>query len=334
MKERKDIEKIVVENGGKYSPSLKLTEPNSVLLLQTPEGEKFKFAHIRGVPCLSVKWLYDSVEKGYALPEEDYAIRPMSQSSQSSQSSQNRPKPSNDKQINGKSTTDSIQKEDKRSVDSTSHNISLKSILRTDDSNQKLIDRLNEANKGEETFLENIDIFVVGFDPPVYEVIKSTLISRGSMVFNEFKDLISYVIVGPKCVGSDLEPYFNNKSCKVVSIEWLFECFRRKECCDSSPFELKCPKISQISSSTEPPTKKRKQKHIFDGPLTVVCPKSAHKALAKWKEESKINTKLNHKSLGDRMNDKNDIQWNDCEEEEDIPSQRPYEEANDGSEEI
>ena len=37
--------------------------------------EKLKFALQKEIPCLKYQWVMESIEAGYALPFEDYAIK-------------------------------------------------------------------------------------------------------------------------------------------------------------------------------------------------------------------------------------------------------------------
>ena len=296
-------------------------------MLRSPEGQKFKYAHIRGVPCIDIQWLYDSVAKGYAVPEEKYVIRPSSQSSQKTEKILSQKTP-NDNQMNSISSTDCSQQSvttvpkitDPKTTDNTSSS-----------SDGEVVEKINNlmANSNGESFLEGCDVCIVGFERSAFESIKSALISCGSMVFNEFKNIVTHVVVGPKCVDSELQTFFDSKSCKVVTIDWVYECLRLNECCDCGPFTVKNSNPSHTSASEAPQKKKNISKDIFDGPLVVVCPKKAVKTVEKWKEETKLDSERIHKSLGDRLNDKNDIQW---AEEEDTPSQRPYNSGSDNSE--
>lgn len=84
MKEREEIKNLVETNGGHYNPSLimKPIQKNTILLLNSPNGEKYKHAKTMNIPCLQTKWIYDSLETGHILPFDQYYIDTESESSE------------------------------------------------------------------------------------------------------------------------------------------------------------------------------------------------------------------------------------------------------------
>ncbi|XP_059630648.1 uncharacterized protein LOC132273665 isoform X2 [Cornus florida] len=69
--ERKEMEKIIIENGGKYSAEL--TKKCSHLVCDAPEGDKYKVAKRWGhIHIVSRKWFDQSVARRACLNEESY----------------------------------------------------------------------------------------------------------------------------------------------------------------------------------------------------------------------------------------------------------------------
>ncbi|CAG2106268.1 unnamed protein product [Medioppia subpectinata] len=314
LPERNQITDIVNNNGGVYSPSLKLNANNCLLLLKEPSGEKYKYAKMKHIPCLDVQWLYDSVAKGFTQCEDNYVIGSKCQSS-AQKSAQRTPNTS--KQLHKldsnilnhtfESRSDTITTTI-TSVPNTD-NICLSGDANTEDI-AKRIDGLSTYRTSDEPFLEGCDVFVVGFKRPDFEVIKSALISSGSMVYNDFKDMITHVIVGPNVDESEIHDMCDNKSCKLVTIEWLFQCLKQNECYDCTQYEIKRPKSDIRSNGSQ--NKRRKTEHMFDGPLTVVSTQAMKRGSAHEKS-SKFNSKYNHLSIGVGLglNDPMDVQWDD-----------------------
>lgn len=60
--------------GGTYSGSLEMAV-TSVLIIPTPEGEKYTHACNWRIQCLTPDWIYDSVEQGHALDMEGYKVK-------------------------------------------------------------------------------------------------------------------------------------------------------------------------------------------------------------------------------------------------------------------
>ncbi|KAL5962723.1 DNA topoisomerase 2-binding protein 1 [Taenia solium] len=73
FEERKEVAEIVRDNGGQYSGEMKIGLTTH-LLVKRAGGVKYNFAKKWKVRVVSVRWLSDSVSKGYALDETDYYV--------------------------------------------------------------------------------------------------------------------------------------------------------------------------------------------------------------------------------------------------------------------
>ncbi|XP_054159349.1 DNA topoisomerase 2-binding protein 1-A-like [Oppia nitens] len=325
VNERNKVMEIVRQNGGVYSPSLKLNAQNCILLLKEASGEKFKYAQMKGIPCLSINWLYDSIDKGYTLDEQDFLIKSEEPSNKTITNRQNNSKEANSIPSDKTSISSSEFIQPENNIQKTSSNVSqdttCDSVIKTLES---LIKSLNN-----ESFLEGCDVYVIGFKKPVFDIIKKALSSSGSMVFNEFKEIITHVIVGTNVIDSEVNKLSDKKSCKLVTIDWLLECLRQRECVDCSQFEIKRNKrsldndsssgststvsISRSFRMTDSNSKRQKTKHFFDGPLTVISPQKLGKPIISGRS---LNIKANHCSLGEDMNDHSSgVQWADDSED-------------------
>ena len=74
MEERREVAKIVATNGGHYSGEMKIGATTH-LLVKRPGGVKYNFAKKWKIRIVSVRWLTDSVNRGYALDECEYFIK-------------------------------------------------------------------------------------------------------------------------------------------------------------------------------------------------------------------------------------------------------------------
>lgn len=78
--ERKEMEKLIVQNGGKYSPEL--TKKCTHLICDTPEGDKYKVAKRWGhIHIINRKWFDQSMSRRACLNEESYTVHGSSVSS-------------------------------------------------------------------------------------------------------------------------------------------------------------------------------------------------------------------------------------------------------------
>ncbi|KAI9201150.1 hypothetical protein LWI28_018974 [Acer negundo] len=71
---RKEIEKLIIQNGGKYSPEL--TKKCTHLICDAPEGDKYKVARKWGyIHIVSRKWCDQSIARRARLNEESYTVQ-------------------------------------------------------------------------------------------------------------------------------------------------------------------------------------------------------------------------------------------------------------------
>ncbi|KAK0171066.1 hypothetical protein PV328_008830 [Microctonus aethiopoides] len=71
--QKKEVKKLLKENGGRYVRNFK---PNVRVLVASDNSlsEKFKFALRNNIACLKFEWVIESVNAGYALPMHNYLI--------------------------------------------------------------------------------------------------------------------------------------------------------------------------------------------------------------------------------------------------------------------
>lgn len=95
--ERKEVQRLCEQHGGRYTGQLKMNEcthlivseptgePITCLHVSLPvlvsyvmfliSGQKYEFARKWNVYCVSLHWLFDSIEKGFCQDESRYAVQ-------------------------------------------------------------------------------------------------------------------------------------------------------------------------------------------------------------------------------------------------------------------
>ncbi|KAF5404688.1 DNA topoisomerase 2-binding protein 1 [Paragonimus heterotremus] len=71
--ERKEVSDLVLKHGGRYSGMMKVGETTHLIVKQAV-GLKYSHAKKWKIQIVGVRWLIDSVNKGYAVNEEDYRV--------------------------------------------------------------------------------------------------------------------------------------------------------------------------------------------------------------------------------------------------------------------
>ncbi|XP_023332368.1 DNA topoisomerase 2-binding protein 1-A [Eurytemora carolleeae] len=71
--DRNAIKKKIETHGGYFLPELTMDETD-ILICVSGEGPKFEFAQKWKIPCLNIQWILHSVDKGTALPMDEYRV--------------------------------------------------------------------------------------------------------------------------------------------------------------------------------------------------------------------------------------------------------------------
>ncbi|XP_074262964.1 uncharacterized protein LOC141585822 isoform X2 [Silene latifolia] len=104
--ERKEMEKLIIQNGGKYSAEL--TKLCTHLICEVSEGDKFKVARKWGtISIVTRKWFDQSLAKRVCLNEEAYQVQSDSVSSASAHRNKLMAKPGQDRYLRNSQPTSS-----------------------------------------------------------------------------------------------------------------------------------------------------------------------------------------------------------------------------------
>uniref|UniRef100_A0AAX7URN1 BRCT domain-containing protein n=1 Tax=Astatotilapia calliptera TaxID=8154 RepID=A0AAX7URN1_ASTCA len=71
--ERKEVQRLCEQHGANYTGQLKMNECTH-LIVNEPTGQKYECARKWNVYCVSLHWLFDSIEKGYCQDESRYTV--------------------------------------------------------------------------------------------------------------------------------------------------------------------------------------------------------------------------------------------------------------------
>jgi topoisomerase (DNA) II binding protein 1 len=68
---KEQIKKLIYQEGGVYQGDL-VCGQTTHLVINEPKGEKYNFAKLWKINIVTSKWIYDSIEAKYCLPEKKY----------------------------------------------------------------------------------------------------------------------------------------------------------------------------------------------------------------------------------------------------------------------
>ncbi|XP_062980170.1 DNA topoisomerase 2-binding protein 1 isoform X2 [Elgaria multicarinata webbii] len=221
--DRKEVQRLTVENGGQYTGQLKMNECTH-LIVQEPKGQKYECARRWNVHCISLQWLLDSIDKGFCQDESMYTVVPRSKEESA---------PSTSTPTNDTSKTDSRTLSDVSNIS----NINLCSISETSCSsamNSRLDpppDDLNNLDisslQPPEDLLDGCKIYLHGFGGRRLDKMRKLINSGGGVRFNQLNEDVTHVVVGD--CDDELKQFLKKTAQRpyAVTAQWLLECFRK-----------------------------------------------------------------------------------------------------------
>ncbi|XP_069689282.1 DNA topoisomerase 2-binding protein 1-A isoform X2 [Periplaneta americana] len=258
--EKEKIKKLINDNGGTFCGQLELNTTN-LLVISNPVGDKFQYAREWNLPCVQPSWVYDSMDKGYAVPIDPH-VTPYDRKCST---------PTNDdtrtfRDFSIVSTISSIARNNATHINETvSADTTIQSFLRGEGSDNKkaeveqsgfkkyadMVEKLDlrEAKKAG-AFLDGCNVFLSGFNTEQTEKLRRILNGGGATRFNEISDNVTHVIVG-QVVPADLKilrssghrPY-------LLTVEWVIESIKLK--CPAPEDKFLC--TDGLLQSAEPPS--------------------------------------------------------------------------------
>ncbi|XP_053115689.1 DNA topoisomerase 2-binding protein 1 [Hemicordylus capensis] len=221
--DRKEVQRLTVENGGQYTGQLKMNECTH-LIAQEPKGQKYECARRWNVHCISIQWFFDSLEKGFCQDESMYTM-------EAGQKQENAP--------NTSTPTSETSKPDSHMLSDVSHisNICLGGINETT-YNSAMTSRLDpppddlnnldiSSFQAPEDLLDGCRIYLCGFSGRKLDKMRRLINSGGGVRFNQLNEDVTHVIVGDS--DDELKQFLKKTAQRpyAVTAKWLLECFRK-----------------------------------------------------------------------------------------------------------
>ena len=242
---RKEVAKLTVQNGGKYSGELNMRTCTH-LIVKVAQGEKYAYARQWKIHCVSPEWFYCCLKEGRWLDESGYEIAPGEESKMDSSKILEFGRsivdvttqscldcsgmPSKAAQVARKSMKnreDSKNVEERLDnidgVESKKHNIKVKTF---DTSNLRLTDIQMKSNM----LLDGCKIYLSGMPQDLVEQIRKLINTAGGMRFNMLNSNVTHIIIGD-VVSTEIYQFLEDNIQKpfVVSPNWLLDSCRMGE---------------------------------------------------------------------------------------------------------
>ncbi|XP_047424064.1 DNA topoisomerase 2-binding protein 1 [Mugil cephalus] len=297
--ERKEVERLCEEHGGNYSGQLRMNECTH-LIVSDPTGQKYECARSWNVYCVSLHWLFDSIEKGFCQDESRYIV-------ERNGSKTTRPHTS--------TPTGTSKKEEGPSLLGLSH-ISVNASMTINDTalttTTSAISRLEAPDPIDsldltvcpaDDILDGCKLYLCGVSGKRLEKLRRLVNAAGGLRFNQLSEELTHVVMGQ--LDEELKNFLSKATHRphVVTVQWLIDSFSKgsllpesgylhPDCLPPAPVTVSVPAhhVPTSSPSAGPPvaspstpTHKRADEDLLsqymdDDPTVIDMPPPPHPA--------------------------------------------------------
>ncbi|XP_041824851.1 DNA topoisomerase 2-binding protein 1 [Melanotaenia boesemani] len=219
--DRKEVQRLCEQHGANYTGQLKMNECTH-LIVSEPTGQKYECARKWNVYCVSLHWLFDSIEKGFCQDESRYAV-------ECNSSKSTRPHTS--------TPTGTSKKEDGPSLLGLS-NISVNASATINDTaltNATIshleapdpIDSLDLTVCPTDDVLDGCKLYLCGLPVKTLEKLRRLVNGAGGLRFNQPSEELTHVVMGE--LDQELAKFLSKAIHRphVVTVKWLLDSFSK-----------------------------------------------------------------------------------------------------------
>ncbi|XP_049913145.1 DNA topoisomerase 2-binding protein 1 [Epinephelus moara] len=219
--ERKEVQWLCEQHGATYSGQLKMNECTH-LIVSEPTGQKYECAKKWNVYCVSLHWLFDSIEKGFCQDESRYAV-------ERNASKTTRPHTSTPTGTNKKDEGPSLLGLSHISVNAS---MTINDTALTNGSISRLeapdpIDTLDLTVCPADDILDGCKLYLCGLPGKKLEKLKRLVNAAGGLRFNQPSEELTHVVMGE--LDQELKNFLSKATHRphVVTVQWLLDSFNK-----------------------------------------------------------------------------------------------------------
>lgn len=307
---RKDaVIRIVNENGGIYHRAFRSQQVDIVITEQSKtDTEKYQAAVRFKKDILLPEWIFDSQERGYALPTKKYEVRPRKQVSTPTKRSEN----PDHTHLSDLSCISFVSGPGRRMCsDNTTVNETLSSncssgskLLKqatanstsSDQKQQLYLQTLSEIDprkaKQAGSFLDGCCVYLSGFRVAEREKLNRVLNTGGATRYDDPREGLTHIIVGQldKTAYCQWQTEGLLSAVQVVQLEWLLESIRAGRIANELPYRISLPDGGEQPVNPSPGSKRtlRSMNHSFKQPAAPIKKKLFESAAAQPEAEPEL----------------------------------------------
>ncbi|XP_008292837.1 DNA topoisomerase 2-binding protein 1 [Stegastes partitus] len=219
--ERKEVQRLCEQHGANYTGQLKMNECTH-LIVSEPTGQKYECARKWNVYCVSLHWLFDSIEKGFCQDESRYTV-------ERNVSKTTRPHTS--------TPTGTSKKEEGPSLLGLSH-ISVNASMTINDTalTNGIISRLETPDPIDsldltvcpaDDVLDGCKLYLCGLPGKKLEKLRRLVNAAGGLRFNQPSEELTHVVMGD--LDQNLKNFLSKATHRphIVTVQWLLDSFSK-----------------------------------------------------------------------------------------------------------
>uniref|UniRef100_A0A8C5I3M2 BRCT domain-containing protein n=1 Tax=Gouania willdenowi TaxID=441366 RepID=A0A8C5I3M2_GOUWI len=215
--ERKEVQRLCEQHGGNYTGQLKMNECTH-LIVSEPTGQKYECARKWNVYCVSLHWLFDSIEKGFCQDESRYTVK--QNTSKSTKPHTSTPTGSNGSSLLGLSNI------------SVNASVTINDTVVTNGTISRLeipdpIDSLDLIVCPADDILDGCKLYLCGLSEKKLEKLRRLVNAAGGLRFNQTSEELTHVIMGQE--DQDVKNFLTKATHRphVVTVQWLLDSFSK-----------------------------------------------------------------------------------------------------------
>ncbi|KAM6953301.1 DNA topoisomerase 2-binding protein 1 [Aplochiton taeniatus] len=218
--ERKEVQSLCQQHGAKYTGQLKMNECTH-LIVSEPSGQKYECARRWNVFCVSIHWLFDSIEKNFCQDESRYTVeRTSNKASRHTSTPTGNGKKDEGPSLLGLSL---ISVNASMTVNDTALTNATVSRLEAPDP----VDSLDLTVCPADDVLDGCKLYLCGLPGKKMEKLRRLVNAAGGLRFNQASEEITHVVMGDPEQG--IKSFLAKVTHRphVVTVQWLLDSFSR-----------------------------------------------------------------------------------------------------------
>ncbi|XP_072546997.1 DNA topoisomerase 2-binding protein 1 isoform X2 [Salminus brasiliensis] len=223
--ERKEVQRLCELHGGTYTGQLKMNECTH-LIVSEPSGQKYEFARKWNVYCISVHWLFDSIEKGFCQDESRYTVERGEKKKEDKLGRPNTSTPTGSSKCKG----------DGPSLLGLSHISNVSMNVNETAMTTATMSRIEPADPIDsfdvtvcpaDDLLDGFKLYLCGVTGKRLEKLRRLVNTAGGLRFNQPGEELTHIVMGEP--DQDVKNFLSkaNHRPHVVTVQWLLDSFTR-----------------------------------------------------------------------------------------------------------